>query len=238
MERGLQKALSMTGQEQLERNKAVVIGFSGEAPAKALSFPSRPWTVPLTEIAPRSGVAFVMKAGQRLKVVDVAGEQVADLICFNAMDPLEVLSSGRTIDYSGKLFLSQGDVFYSNRSSEMFTIVEDTVGRHDFLFTPCSSDTFRILYGHQNPHLGCQGNLAALLARYGIKPDAIPTTFNIFMNVEVDAKSGRLSVQPPKSRAGDYIVIESQMDLIVGLTACSAEQSNNYSFKPIQYEVF
>jgi hypothetical protein len=27
------------------------------------------------------------------------------------------------------------------------------------------------------------------------------------------------------------------MDLIVGLTACSAEMSNNYKFKPIAYEV-
>jgi uncharacterized protein len=27
------------------------------------------------------------------------------------------------------------------------------------------------------------------------------------------------------------------MDLIIGLTACSAEQSNNYSFKPIAYEI-
>jgi uncharacterized protein YcgI (DUF1989 family) len=27
------------------------------------------------------------------------------------------------------------------------------------------------------------------------------------------------------------------MDLIVGVTACSAEMSNNYSFKPIDLEV-
>jgi uncharacterized protein YcgI (DUF1989 family) len=27
------------------------------------------------------------------------------------------------------------------------------------------------------------------------------------------------------------------MDLIVGLTACSAELSNNHAFKPIDYEI-
>jgi uncharacterized protein YcgI (DUF1989 family) len=27
------------------------------------------------------------------------------------------------------------------------------------------------------------------------------------------------------------------MDLIVGLTACSAEMSNNYRFKPIEFEI-
>ncbi len=179
-----------------------------------------------------------MKAGQKLKVVDVLGEQVADLICFNATEIQEVLSSGRTIDYNGTLYPKQGDKFYSNRSRPMFTLTEDTVGRHDFLFTPCSSDTFRILYGHEHPHQGCEGNLAGVLAKYGIRPDAIPTTFNVFMNVDLEPDTGKLTVKPPKSRAGDYIVIESHMDLIVGLTACSAEQSNNYSFKPIQYEIF
>ncbi|HEY0045919.1 MAG TPA: hypothetical protein VGB44_04320, partial [Flavobacterium sp.] len=42
---------------------------------------------------------------------------------------------------------------------------------------------------------------------------------------------------PPKSKAGDYIVIQAEIDLVIGLTACSAEMSNNYSFKPIGYEV-
>ena len=75
------------------------------------------------------------------------------------------------------------------------------------------------------------------LAEFGIAPDDVPTAFNIFMNVQF-AQDGTLSVDPPKSKAGDYVLFEAKMALIVGLTACSAEQSNNYSFKPIQYEVF
>jgi uncharacterized protein YcgI (DUF1989 family) len=119
----------------------------------------------------------------------------------------------------------------------MFTIIEDTVGRHDFLLTPCSADTFRIIYGHTEPHRGCFGNLCAALKEYGIEPDDIPTSFNVFMNVTVESETGRVAVLPPKSKAGDHIIIRANMDLIVGLTACSAEMSNNYSFKPIGYEV-
>ena len=44
-------------------------------------------------------------------------------------------------------------------------------------------------------------------------------------------------VLPPVSKAGDSITFRAEMDLIVGLTACSAELSNNWSFKPIGYEV-
>ena len=29
----------------------------------------------------------------------------------------------------------------------MFEMIEDTVGQHDFLLTPCSAEMFRIIYG-------------------------------------------------------------------------------------------
>jgi uncharacterized protein YcgI (DUF1989 family) len=171
-------------------------------------------------------------------VVDIEGEQVSDLLCFNRHDTREYLSSGRTLDYNETLFQTTGHPLYSNRSNVMLQIREDTVGRHDFLLTPCSSDTFRIIYGHQHPHQGCYGNLSNALNEYDIAPDSIPVCFNVFMHVTVDGDSGRISVLPPKSKSGDYIVFEAMMDLVIGMTACSAEMSNNYSFKPIGYYVF
>jgi len=189
------------------------------------------------EIAARSGTAFRLNKGDRLKVIDPRGEQVSDLLAFNAADTHEVISSGRTLDYASRLFLTTGDPLYSNRSRVMLTIVEDTVGRHDFLLTPCSKDTFRIIYGDTDPHRGCFGNLAEALQPFGILPDQIPTAFNVFMNVRVDGETGVLTVAPPLSKAGDHILLEAQMDLIVALTACSALQSNNNSFKPIEFEI-
>ncbi|GGI76582.1 hypothetical protein GCM10007973_11850 [Polymorphobacter multimanifer] len=191
----------------------------------------------LHEIAPRSGVAFTMEKGQRLTVIDPMGEQVADLLAFSRADTREVISSGRSLDYLSRIFLTVPDPLYSNRSNVLMRIVEDTVGRHDFLLTPCSADTFRIIYGDETPHRGCFGNLAAALEPYGIEPDRIPVAFNVFMNVPVDGTTGELKVLPPLSKAGDRIVLEAETDLIIGLTACSALQSNNGSFKPIHYRV-
>jgi uncharacterized protein YcgI (DUF1989 family) len=191
----------------------------------------------IVEIAPRTGVAFRLKAGQRLRVIDPQGEQVSDMLAFNAADTAEVISSGRSLDYASKLYLTTGDPLYSNRSNIMLRIVEDTVGRHDFLLTPCSEDTFRIIYGDEHPHRGCFGNLAEALEPFGVGPDQIPTAFNIFMNVTVDPATSELKVEPPLSKAGDHILFEAAMDLVVALTACSALQSNNYAFKPIHYAV-
>ncbi|WP_197031056.1 urea carboxylase-associated family protein [Methylobacterium sp. 10] len=189
------------------------------------------------EIAPRSGVAFELAKGERLTVIDPNGEQVADLLAFSAADRDEVISSGRTLDYASRIYLTTGDPIYSNRSNVLLRIVEDTVGRHDFLLTPCSADTFRIIYGDAHPHRGCFGNLAAALAPYGIEPDRIPVAFNVFMNVVVNGETGELKVEPPLSRAGDHVTFEAETDLIIGLTACSALQSNNNAFKPIHYEI-
>lgn len=189
------------------------------------------------EIAPRSGVAFTMEKGQRLTVIDPRGEQVADLLAYNQSDVNEVISSGRTLDYASRIYLTTGDPLYSNRSNVMLRIVEDSVGRHDFLLTPCSRDTFRIIYGDEHPHRGCFGNLAEALAPFGVGEDQIPTAFNCFMNVPVDGETGELKVLPPLSKPGDRIVFEAEMDLVIGLTACSALQSNNGSFKPIHWQL-
>ena len=187
-------------------------------------------------IEPQCGTAFELRTGQTLRVIDPLGEQVADLTAFAANQPAEWLSSGRSIDYNNTIYLTTGHRLYSNRSRVMFTIGADSVGRHDFLYTPCSAEMFRLLYGSSDGHPSCFDNLARALAAYGIEPDRIPTTFNIFMNVTI-AAGGELTIRPPASAAGDRLELRAEMDLVVGLTACSAELSNNYRFKPIDYEI-
>ena len=161
-----------------------------------------------TRIPPCSARAVEIDTGDLLEIVDPEGRQVCDLVAFHSDDQREYLSSGRSLDYASKLWLTTGDVLYSNRSRPMFDIVEDSVGRHDFTLTPCSRDTFRILYGDTDPRPGCEGNLVQALSPWRVGRDRIPIAFNVFMHVAVDA-DGRLSVL----------------------------QSNGGSFKPIDFRV-
>lgn len=188
------------------------------------------------KIEKQSGAAFKLKKGQKLKVIDPQGEQVSDMVLFNADDLRERISSGKTLDFEENILITKGDFLWSNRSNKMVEILEDTNGRNDFLLAPCSPETFQIMYKNPEYHPSCFENLYTNLEQFGIEPDDIPTAFNIFMNVQFQP-DGKLSVDPPMSKAGDYILFEAQMDLIVGLTACSAEDSNNGSFKPIHYEI-
>ena len=187
-------------------------------------------------LEPQTGVGFLIKKGQHLRVIDPKGEQVSDLMAFGQEDKSEWLSSGRSIDYNNTIYLTTGHILYSNKSNPMFTILEDKVGRHDFLLTPCSPEMFKKLYHYEGYHPSCFENLAKNLAPFGIEGSSIPTTLNIFMNVLV-LPNGELRIDPPLSHPGDYILFRAEMDLIVGLTACSAELSNNSTFKPIEAEV-
>ena len=190
-----------------------------------------------TRIPPRSGVAFRVAKGETLEVIDPMGVQVADLLAFNAADVREVISAGRTFDYAETIYLTTGHTLYSNRSNPLLEIVRDDVGRHDFLLTPCSTATFEHFYPDKPVHRGCFGNLAEALAPYGVTEDMIPSAFNCFMNVPVDGETGKVRVLPPISKAGDTIAFRAATDLIIGLTACSAYDSNGGSFKPIDYRV-
>lgn len=54
--------------------------------------------------------------------------------------------------------------------------------------------------------------------------------FNIFMNVTVDSETGAVAVLPPLSQPGDFVRFRAEMPLVIAMTACSAGQSNNFTY--------
>lgn len=193
-------------------------------------------------LAPQTGYGFRLRRGEVLRVTDPEGFQVADLMAFVDTNDVqnashEWLSSGRTIDYLETIYPTTGDILYSNDSQSLFTITRDDVGRHDFLLTPCSAAMFRI-QGFQGYHPSCHENLCKAFAPFGITPDRIPTTLNLFMNVAVNGATGHITLDPPCSRAGQCIELRAETDLLVGVTACSSEKTNNGTCKPIDIAVF
>ncbi|MFV3409309.1 DUF1989 domain-containing protein [Bdellovibrio bacteriovorus] len=191
---------------------------------------------PFCRIPAQHGAGFRMSKGQKLRVVTPEDMQVADLFCYAISDVTETLSSGRSIDYNDTIYLTQGHDLYSNRSNVMLSVLQDSCGRHDFLMTPCSLRMFQIVSGSSHYHPSCHENLVRAFQELGVEGDTVGTTFNLFMNVAVDSL-GLISIQPPLARAGDYILLQAQMDLHVGLTACSHPETNHFHCKPIHYRL-
>jgi len=193
--------------------------------------------MPVQRLIPAAGGAGLhLKRGERLRIIDPQGGQSGDLVAFS-QDGRQRLSNGRTFDYNGKIYLSTDDVLWSDRSEPMLTIVADDVGRHDFLYSPCSLEMYRIQYAATGYHANCHDNLCAELRKMSIVPEPLPTAFNFFMNVEVQP-DGRLVFAPPRSRAGGSLVVRAEMDLALAMSSCPASTCNGGAPpRPLAFEI-
>jgi uncharacterized protein YcgI (DUF1989 family) len=186
-------------------------------------------------ISAGGGAGLRLARGEQLRIIDPEGGQSGDLMAFSA-DGGERLSNGRTFDYGGKVYLTTGDVLWSDRSNPMLTIVADDVGRHDFLYASCTLEMYRMQYGVTGHHANCHDNLCAALHDLGVEARPLPTSFNFFMNVDISPE-GRLSFAPPRSRAGDSFVVRAEMDLAIAVSACPASTCNGGAApRPLAYE--
>lgn len=186
------------------------------------------------ELPAQMGAALRLPAGGVLRIADPQGEQVADLALFAAGDPCESFSAGTTIDYNATLIVRLGALLYSNRGEPLASVIEDTTGVHDLLLAPCSATMFA--RRGERLHRSCLENLSNALRPFAIGADDVRATINVFMDVRIGPDGG-VSIAKPASRAGDVFAIRALRDLVVGLSACSSELTNNGRCKPIAYAV-
>ncbi len=184
-------------------------------------------------IAPCSATVLPMiKRGMLLKITDIHGGQVGDLIVFNKTNHKERFSQGQTMVFNGQKFLiSKGDALYSTSQNKMMTLIKDTCGHHDILHPPCNRTILRD-YLNDGDRSGCEEHLTEALSRAGIDPVLLPYPFNVFQNTIVEGYFARVDL--PKSKAGDHIVLRAEMDCIAILSSCAI---SSYGMKPLLAEV-
>lgn len=188
-------------------------------------------------IPPGTPWAGEVRVGQVLRLIDIEGQQVGDLVCFNLHRLEEKFSPPNTANLNRTIRLSEGHVLYSDEASRMFTIVADTCKVHDVLAGACSSYTNRVRYGVQES-ANCRDNFASVLTRYGIGWKDVPYAFNIFMNVPVKSDNS-LVIEEPASKAGDYVDLRAEMDCLVAISNCPQvlNACNAYRLKPLRVQI-
>jgi uncharacterized protein len=196
--------------------------------------------VPVT-LAPAGNISFEIEAGERLRLAQPEGEQVADLISFNRDDPRELLSmhSSRAVNLNWRL--TAPHVLYSNRTQPMWRIEEDMTGENYCGGGYCSEHLNIARYGDAGVGAtNCQSNLEAAIRGYGMDRWSfnIDACFNVFMTVAYDA-NGVWEIRPPKGKAGDYIVMRALMPQIVAISNCPIlfNACNNFKLKPLTVEL-
>lgn len=188
-----------------------------------------------TVVPAGTGRAVAVRAGQRVRVVDVEGGQVGDVFAFAADDPAEYLSASHTRTHTSRLFPRIGEAFVTNRRRPILTLVADTSpGAHDMLIAACDPERYRALSAPD--HASCANNLRTALSQLGLQTGVIPQPVNVFMRIPLDP-SGDLSWLPAASQAGDAITFAAAMDCVVVVSACPQDLNAINGDRPTAMEI-
>ena len=192
-------------------------------------------------MAPAGNISFEIEAGQRFKMTQPEGEQVADLISFNRDDPRELLSmhGSRAVNLTPKF--TKPKTLYSNRTQPMWAIEEDLTGENYCGGGYCSEHLDTMRYGDKGKgQPNCQQNLEKAIRGYGMDRWSfnVDACFNVFMTVAYDA-DGKWEIRLPKGKPGDHMIMKALMPQIVAISNCPIlfNACNNYRLKPLMLEI-
>ena len=169
----------------------------------------------------------IVRSGQRLRIVDLEGNQAVDTLFYNAEDGDEHYSASNTIRAQGNIYLTRGTLLLSNRNRPLLRIVEDTCGRHDTLGGACSAESNTVRYAMDKRHMhSCRDSFLLALARAdaGLSKRDLPGNINFFMNVPVTPEGG-LTFADGISAPGRHVELVALMNVRVLISNCP--QLNN-----------
>jgi uncharacterized protein YcgI (DUF1989 family) len=197
--------------------------------------------VPATEsihIPAREGRGVIVRAGDRVRVIDPEGGQVADVFAFSVDDPSEYHSAEHTRVYLSRLFPRVGEQFVTNRRRTILTLeADESPGIHDMLCAACDPTRYQGL-GVEGWHASCQENLLGAMRQLGVERVEVPQPINLFMNIPIGADA-QIGFLPALTRPGDSTTLRAELDCYLVVSACPQDlvQINAGMPGPIDLEI-
>jgi urea carboxylase-associated protein 1 len=192
----------------------------------------------VVDVPAGEGFTGVLAAGERLRIVDLHGNQAVDTLFFDAGDYANRYSAVDTVREQGSIYLELGSRLLATDGEPLMTIVEDTCGRHDTLGGACSQESNVIRYGEHTRHMhACRNTFIAQALAWGNGLDKRDLTANInfFMNVPVTPEGG-LEFADGVSGAGKYVELRAERDTLVLISNCPQLNNpcNGYDPTPVR----
>ncbi|HSY15106.1 MAG TPA: DUF1989 domain-containing protein [Jatrophihabitantaceae bacterium] len=199
---------------------------------------SRSMTTPTLDVLvqPGDGYAGLVPAGGSFRIVDVAGNQAADTLIYDAGDLDNRYSAMDTIRKQGSAYLSTGSRLLSANLDLLATITDDTVGRHDTVGGACAQESNVVRYGiHTRHQHACRETFLRYGSAVGIGARQLGHNINFFMNVPLGA-GGDLRFDDGHSAPGKYVELRAERDVILLISNCPQLNNpcNGWDPTPIQ----
>ena len=117
-----------------------------------------------------TAIAYSVKAGQYIQLLNVEGSQCADFLAFAGTGFREELDGATTRTLNGASMPRAGlhGKYFSQDMTPLVEVIQDTCGRHDSFLLACT-DTYYEDAGYPG-HASCTTNFNWNLAPYQIAP--------------------------------------------------------------------
>ncbi len=171
-----------------------------------------------------TAIAYTVKSGQYIQIIDVEGSQCSDFLAFAGEDYADELDSTVTRTLNGLAIPQAGLLgkYFSQKLQPLFEVVQDTCGRHDSFLLACTNKYYEDA-GYPG-HPSCSENFNRVLQPYGIEGRSGWAAVNFFFNTAVDyggaSQNGTIVSAESWSRPGDYVLLRASRDLLCASSAC------------------
>src|SRR5262245_4040046 len=190
-----------------------------------------------------TALAYEVRAGEFIQVIDVEGKQCSDFLAFHRHKLERGLERGldatTTRSLMGQAYPQPGlqGKFYDVDMDPLVEVVRDTVGRHDTFALACTAKYYEDM-GYPG-HVNCSENFNAQVAPYAIAERAGWEALNFFYNTGFDANM-IFVMDEPWSRPGDYVLLRAMTDLVCASSACpdDIDPANGWQITPVHVRVY
>ncbi|HVR68102.1 MAG TPA: DUF1989 domain-containing protein [Verrucomicrobiae bacterium] len=178
---------------------------------------------------------YLVKAGEYIQIIDVAGRECSDFVAFDARQLEKGIERGVDatatrsmigLGYPGPGLFSK---FFDTDLQPLVEVVRDTVGRHDAFGLACTPRYYDDV-GYPG-HVNCTENMNGALQPFGVAPRGGWPAINFFYNTGIDTHNAFV-FDEPWSRPGDYVLLRAMTDLVCASSACPDDISPANGWQP------
>ncbi len=196
-------------------------------------------TILFEESLPGGGLwSWRLRRHTTLRITDLDGGANVGLMAYNAEQPLDRFNLPDTLKAQYTARLTRGHVLMSDLGHALLSITADSVGWHDPLGGHGHAALVKNKYGEatyqekrnewfRNAH----DNFLIELGKYGLGRRDLVANINFFSRLDVDV-AGKMKFHPGNSRAGDFVDLRAEMNVLVVLNTCQHPLDPNPAYAP------
>ncbi|MET0628711.1 MAG: urea amidolyase associated protein UAAP1 [Acidimicrobiia bacterium] len=194
-------------------------------------------------VGPGGEASKVVPRGAVVRLVDLTGDACANVLLYNASQPVERLNVADTVKVQWQAYLGPGSLLLSDMGRVLATIVADTSANHDTL---CGASTLRsneARYGTgaaSGPCPNARDRFAVALAKHGLDRRDIVPNVNFFKGVRVDPDGALRFVAGSEAAgregAGSVVELRAELPLLIVIanTPHVLDPRSEYSVGPLR----